>query len=342
MSTPDYYKVLGVSKTADVKQIKRAYRKLALKHHPDKNPDDPKAEDLFKNISEAYTVLSDPGARRRYDAHGDPNANPSAGFPGGFGDIFNDIFNSRRTSRPRHPTGPLRGADVNLTLTIEFMDAVHGCQKKVTFDRSSVCTPCTGTGQTPGTGLAQCSPCRGTGNINFRQGPMMVQTTCKRCRGHGFFPANPCNPCSGTGLKIDSHDMTVNIPAGINSGNRLRLAGQGNAGHNGGPSGDVMAMIKVIPSSEFKREGFDIHTDLGITFTVACLGGEADVKTVHGIEKIKIPAGTQPNTMLRVHDKGVQNLRSSGHGSHYLHINVSIPRKLTKKQHLLLKNFYDE
>ena len=345
MSTPDYYKILGVSRSADEKEIKRAYRKLALKHHPDKNPDDPKAEERFKDISSAYSVLSDPEKRRNYDTFGDPEGQSSGGFsPGfghGFGDIFNDIFGGRRSSRP-NPTGPLRGSDIKIGLTVDFLGSVHGCQRQVTINRVSGCRTCSGTGQSPGTGLTQCAPCQGTGTINFRQGPMMVQTTCQRCKGKGSYPATPCNTCAGSGLVSESHNITINIPAGVNSGNRLRLAGQGNEGVRGGPSGDVMVSVNVLPSDEFERRGDDIHTVSEITFVMACLGGYIDVKTVHGIEKIKVPRGTQPNTALRIHEKGIKKLKGPGFGDHYLHVEIKIPSNITDRQESLLKDFYNE
>ncbi len=348
MAKRDYYEVLGIARTANSKEIKKAYRKAALEYHPDKNPGDKTAEDKFKEVSEAYQTLSDEQKRKDYDAFGHSGPNPfdnqyrrssqhSDPFRG-FEDIFGEFF-GRRGHHQTRPQGPQRGPDINISLTIDFLEAVKGCQKSINLTRKDTCTGCTGLGQEPNTSRTVCDMCRGTGYSSFQQGPMVVQSACPKCRGSGSIPTTPCSMCRGVGSIDVTDSIAINIPPGINVGNRLRVAGKGNAGSLGGPPGDLMASIQINPSRKFERRGTDIHTTSRISFVTACLGGVLDVETVQGNEKIKVPFGTQPNTTLRIHGKGIKNLRGSMYGDHYVHIEIQIPKKITSEQRELLRKF---
>lgn len=343
MTSPDYYKILGVSKTASQDEIKKAYRKLALKFHPDRNPGDDASEQKFKDVSAAYEVLSDTEKRKSYDQFGTADPRHARSQSADFNDIFSEFFSSRRRTTRARPTGPIKGRSIRTSISISFMEAVKGCHKNVTVLKKNQCASCQGTGQTKGTGLSTCDPCQGTGSVGFRQGPMIFQSTCTRCHGKGSYPSDPCTSCSGSGLSQEYAQVTVNIPQGIDSGNTLRLAGQGEIGRNGGPPGDMLILVNVEPSGIFDRRGVDVHSETSISFVMACLGGNINIDTVQGEENIKIPAGIQPNTVLRIHNKGIKSVKNdSVVGDHYLHVTVKIPQDLSEKQKKSLRDFYNE
>jgi len=339
----DYYDVLGVARGAALDEIKKAYRKLALKYHPDKNPGDPTAEEKFKEAAEAYGVLSDQEKRAQYDRYG--HAAVGGGFGGfdpnqfaDFGDILGDLFGfgdffgtgRRRSARAA------RGNDLRFDLTLEFEEAVFG--KEVTLDVPRVvqCQTCNGSGAKPGTQPATCSGCGGRGQVRYSQGFFAVQRTCPQCGGAGKVIKDPCATCSGAGRLREEKKISVKIPAGVDEGSRLRVAGEGEAGYNGGPSGDLYVFISVKDHPKFQRREYDIHSEHAISFTQAALGAEIRVDTIDGSESLRIPAGTQPNQLFRLRGKGVQYLQSPGRGDHYVHVAVRVPESLSEEQRELL------
>jgi molecular chaperone DnaJ len=342
----DYYDVLGVPRTATLDEIKKAYRKLAVKHHPDKNPGDPEAEEKFKEAAEAYGVLSDQEKRATYDRFGHAGTAGSGGFDpnqfADFGDILGDLFgfgdffgNSRR----RGGTRPARGNDLRYDLTIEFEDAVFG--KDVTLDVPRVvqCTTCKGSGAKAGTQPVTCAGCGGRGQVRYSQGFFAVQRTCPQCGGAGKVIKDPCATCNGAGRVREEKKISVKIPAGVDDGSRLRVAGEGEAGFNGGPAGDLYVFISVREHARFQRREYDIHSEHAVSFTQAALGAEVSVETIDGIESLRIPAGTQPGQVFRLRGKGVQFLQSNGRGDHYVHVNVRIPTALNDQQRHLLEQY---
>lgn len=340
----DYYEVLGVGKTAAVDEIKKAYRKLALKYHPDKNPGDAEAEEKFKEAAEAYGVLSDEEKRARYDRYGHQGAGGFGGFDpnqfADFGDILGDLFGFGDffgTSRRGRATRPARGNDIRYDLQLEFMDAVFG--KEVTLDVPRVvqCKTCNGAGAKPGTQPVTCGGCGGRGQIRFSQGFLAVARTCPQCGGAGKVIKDPCATCNGAGRTQEEKEISVKIPAGVDDGSRLRVAGEGEAGYNGGPSGDLYVFISVQEHPKFTRRDYDVHSEQAVTFTQAALGAEVRTATVDGEELLRVPAGTQPNQVFRLRAKGVQFLDGSGRGDHYVHVSVRIPTTLSDEQRTLLE-----
>ena len=355
----DYYEVLGVSKTATEAEIKKAYRKLAMKYHPDYNPGDKEAEEKFKEINEAHEVLSDPEKRQRYDQYGfagvDPNygAGQGGGFGGGFGgvdlgDIFGDIFGGGfggfgGGSARSNPNAPRKGQDIRVRITLSFDEAVHGCKKNITITRQQQCTECNGTGAAPGTSPETCPDCGGRGYTIRQQrtpfGVMQSQQPCTRCGGKGKLVKNPCKSCHGSGKVATKKTLEVNIPMGIDDDQSFALRGMGDAGANGGPAGDVIVMVTVRPDDLFQRDGYDVWVTVPITFSQAVLGDNVTVPTIDGKVEYTVPEGTQSGTTFRLRGKGIQYLNGRGRGDMYVKCDVEIPKKLNKAQRDALKKF---
>jgi molecular chaperone DnaJ len=339
----DYYEVLGVARTAALDDVKKAYRKLAVKYHPDKNPGDAEAEEKFKEAAEAYGVLSDEEKRARYDRYGHQAGAGSAGFDpnqfADFGDILGDLFGFGDffgTGR-RRTTRAARGNDLRYDLTLPFMDAVFG--KDVTLDipRVIACAACDGSGAKPGTQPISCTGCGGRGQVRYSQGFFAVARTCPQCGGAGKVIKDPCTTCQGAGRVREEKQISVKVPAGVDDGSRLRVSGEGEAGFNGGPAGDLYVFISVEDHPRFTRRDYDIHSEQTISFTQAALGADVRTETIDGIESLKVPAGTQPNQVFRLRGKGVQFLDGSGRGDHYVHAVVRIPTSLNDDQRALLE-----
>ena len=351
MADQDYYEVLGVAKTATDDEIKKAYRRLAMKYHPDRNGGDKAAEEKFKAVGEAYGVLSDPEKRAAYDRFGkagvDPNAQGGFGGFGGFGqqggfgdfgDIFSEIFGGGRGGQRRGPQ-MFRGADTSYTLEISLEDAVNGSKTDIRVPVWEECTSCHGTGCKPGTSKKTCPHCGGSGTINMSRGFLQVQQTCPYCQGTGEIISDPCPECSGKGRIRKTKTLEVQIPAGINHGQRIRLQGKGEPGVNGGPNGDLYVQILIEPHDIFQREGDDLHADLPLSFATAALGGEVVVPTMDTEARINIPEGTQTGKVFRLRGKGVPNVHTKERGDLYVHVYVETPVNLSAKQKKLLKDF---
>lgn len=367
MEKRDYYEVLGLQKGATEDEIKKAYRKMAKKYHPDLNPDDPEAEAKFKEVNEANQVLSDPEKRAKYDQFGHAGVDPSygagagaggfGGFSGGFdgvdlSDIFGDIFGGMGGFGGSRSSGgsanaPRRGTDIAVQLDISFMEACKGVSHDITVNRVEDCPDCKGTGAKAGTTAKTCPDCKGTGRINVQQrtmfGSMMSQRPCTKCGGKGKIIENPCPKCSGSGKVNMRKTVSVKVPAGIDNGMTLNVRGQGNAGSNGGPRGDLKVRITVRKDQMFEREDYNIWIDFPITYTQATLGAEIEVPTIDGKVSYNVPAGTQPGTVFRLRGKGVQKLqRNEGdRGDQMVRINVEVPKNLNKKQKDALQAFED-
>lgn len=356
----DYYEVLGVQKGAAEQEIKKAYRKLAKANHPDLNPGDAAAEARFKEINEAYEVLSDSTKRARYDQFGFAGVDPSyggggGGFGGGFsgdfdfgdlGDIFGSFFGGGfGGGSARNRNGPQRGESLRMGLTITFEEAAFGCEKEVSLDRVEQCETCGGSGAAPGTSPETCSNCGGSGTVQQRrQTPMGVFATtsaCPRCGGRGKIISSPCSSCNGSGQTRKRKTVKVSIPAGIDNGQIVSLRGQGNAGKNGGPAGDLQIVITVQPHQLFQRDGSNVYCDAPITFTQAVLGGELEIPTIDGKVKYDIPEGTQTGTTFRLRGKGIPNVNGRGRGDQYVTVHIETPRSLTREQKEALRKFSD-
>jgi molecular chaperone DnaJ len=338
----DYYEVLGVTKSASEDEIKKAYRKRAVKYHPDKNPGDKDAEEKFKEAAEAYGVLSDPDKRSRYDRFGHQGAQFGGFDPNqfvDFADILGDFFGFGDAfgGRGRRADRPARGADLRYDLTLSFTEAVFGVEKEVRIPRYVSCTTCNGSGAKPGTSPVTCSGCQGRGQIRFSQGFFAVARTCPQCGGAGKVIKDPCDTCSGASRVEQERKLSVKIPAGVDEGSRLRIAGEGEGGANGGPSGDLFVFISVEEHETFARKDYDIHSELPLTITQASLGAELEIETVHGRETFRLPEGTQPGQRFRIRGKGVPYLDGNGRGDHYLHVAVRVPTSLTPEKRELLE-----
>ncbi|GEK33299.1 molecular chaperone DnaJ [Kurthia sibirica] len=347
MEKRDYYEVLGVSKSATADEIKKAYRKLSKTYHPDINKE-ADADAKFKEIAEAYEVLSDPQAKARYDQYGhqDPNQGFGGGGGGGFGgfeDIFSSFFGGGGGGRRRDPNAPQKGNDLQYSMTISFEEAVFGAEKEVEIPRDETCDNCHGSGAKPGTSKKTCTTCHGSGSVeeavNTPFGQMVNRRTCKTCAGTGSIIEEKCNKCHGQGTIKRRKKIKVSIPAGIDDGQQLRVSGQGEAGVNGGPTGDLYIVFRVRPSDKFERDGDDIYYELNLTFAQAALGDEIEIPTVKGKVKMKIPAGTQSNERFRLKGKGIENVQGYGVGDQHVIVKVVTPKKMTEKQKELLREF---
>ena len=358
----DYYEVLGVSKGASEEEIKKAYKKLARKYHPDMNPGDKEAEEKFKEINEANEVLSDPKKRQLYDQYGfagvDPNyAAQNGGGPGGFsgfggdgvdlGDIFGDIFGGGfggfGGSTRSNPNAPRKGHDIQANVILTFEEAAHGCAKKVTLNRQQTCPDCGGNGCAPGSSPETCTECGGRGYVVTQQrtpfGVMQSQQPCPHCGGRGTIIKNPCKTCRGTGKTSARKTLEVKIPAGIDDDQNIALRGQGDAGTNGGPAGDVIVHVTVKPDAVFERDGYDVWVTVPITYSQAVLGDTVQVPSIDGKVEYTVPEGTQSGTTFRLRGKGIQYLNGRGRGDMYVKCEVEIPKKLNKAQRDALKKF---
>jgi len=343
----DFYEVLQVSRDANDAELKTSYRKLAMQYHPDRNPNNPEAEEHFKSCSEAYQVLSDPEKRAAYDRYGHAafqggaaGGNPfqGAGFQGDLGDIFGDIFGEmfggggqRRASRVQ------RGRDLRYDLTLEFEEAVFGVEKEVSIRRLEQCGDCSGTGNVSGKPPATCTQCAGRGQVRFQQGFFSVAKTCSRCGGTGTTISDPCLGCRGEGLQAKKHEILVKVPAGVEQDTRIRYQGEGEAGRFGGPSGDLYVMLSVKAHKFFERDGDDLHCVMPISFPQAALGTELQIETLEGPAAIKVPEGTQSGRQFKLRGKGVPHLNEHGKGDLIVEIRVATPAKLTKAQKELLR-----
>ncbi len=345
VSKRDYYEVLGISQDASEEEIKKAYRKLARKYHPDVNPGDKTAEEKFKEVTEAYEVLSDPQTRARYDQFGHAGTQNGGFGQGGFGasgfeDIFDMFFGGGfgGTSARR---GPQRGADLRIDLEITLEEAAFGVEKQIELPKLQTCLECEGTGSAPGTYPSNCKVCKGTGQIKTTQKTMLghFQTikTCHNCNGTGKVIETPCDACYGQGKVRRNKKIEINIPPGVDTGTRLRVAGEGEPGDNGGPTGDLFVYITVKPHKIFERHGDDIWIEYPISVIQAMLGDEVKIPTLDGKVKLKIPEGTQPGTSFKLKGKGITRLRGYGRGDQHVKIRVSIPTNLTEKQKALVK-----
>ena len=349
----DYYEVLGVDKNADEATIKKAYRTLAKKYHPDMNPGDKEAEAKFKEVNEAYDVLSDPDKKAKYDQYGhaafDPSAGGGAGF-GGFGDFggfdINDIFSSffgGASGGSTRRNGPVRGDDITVRLTISFEESVFGCKKEVSYNKIQKCADCSGTGAAKGTSPKTCSACGGSGQVRVQQrtpfGIMQTQKPCDTCHGTGKIIENKCPNCRGTGFVRVPKKLEVNIPAGIDDGQQLSLRYQGSDGMNGGNAGDLNIIISVRPHSVFERDGDDLYCEVPITYAEATLGAEIEIPTLEGSMKYTIPEGTQTGTVFTLRNKGVTRVNSKVRGNLYITVVVEVPKNLTSEQKNLLEKF---
>lgn len=351
----DYYEVLGVQKSASEDELKKAYRKLAKENHPDLHPGDKECEARFKEINEAYEVLSDPDKRAKYDKFGHAAFDPSQGFGGGgfggfegfgdfggFGYIFSDIFGFGGGGG-RNPNAPRKGDNLRASLNIKFEEAAFGTKKDVTVARIEQCPDCKGTGCADGTTAEVCPDCKGSGQVKSTQrtpfGMMQSNVQCPKCKGRGKIIHSPCHTCRGIGSIRRQHKVNINVPAGIDDGQTISLRGQGNSGINGGPAGDLLVTILVQPHARFEREGTSILLDQEISFAKAALGAEIEVPTLDGKVKLTIPEGTQTGTMFRLKGKGVPYLRSTGRGDQFVTVRVVVPKGLNAKQKEALKAF---
>jgi molecular chaperone DnaJ len=341
----DPYEVLGVGREASQEEIKKAYRKLALKHHPDRNPGDKVAEDRFKEASAAYQILGDPERRAQFDRFGHAAFDQQSGFGGfdfsaGFEDLFSDIFGDffgggRGRSRGRSR----RGEDLRYDLEIQFEEAAFGCEKKISVPRWKGCEACGGRGAKSGTAPRTCPSCRGSGQLRFQQGFFSIAKTCTQCGGEGSIIANPCETCGGGGRIRVTQNLNLKIPPGVDNGSRLKLRGEGEAGMAGGPSGDLYVIISVAEHPLFARQGKDIVCELPVSFTQLALGTEIEVPTLEEKAKLKIPPGTQTGAVFRLKGKGIADLQGYARGDELVRVHVDVPRKLSARQRELLEEY---
>ena len=346
MSKPDFYETLGVQRAADEKELKSAFRKLAMQFHPDRNPGDAACEHKFKEINEAYETLKDPQKRAAYDRFGhaafeNGGMGGGAGFAGGgFADIFEDIFGDMMGRARRSSSGRERGADLRYNMEISLEEAFVGKTAQIHVPASMVCDDCTGTGAKPGTQPVTCSMCSGSGRVRAAQGFFSIERTCPQCQGRGQTIADPCPKCAGQGRVTEDRSLSVNIPAGIEDGTRIRLSGEGEAGLRGGPSGDLYIFLSVKPHEFFQRDGADLFCKVPISMTTAALGGSFEVTTLDGSQaRVKVPDGTQNAKQFRLKGKGMPILRQPQVGDLYIQVAIETPQNLSKRQRELLEEF---
>lgn len=345
MAKRDYYEVLGVSKTATEAEIKKAYRRLAMKHHPDRNKDDDDAARRFKEAREAYDVLSDSDKRSTYDQFGHDGLRAGAGGAGGFGgaegfgdifgDVFGDIFGGGRRGRSQ----VFRGADLGYELKLDLEKAVAGDTVTIEVPTQSVCETCDGSGAKKGSEPVKCTTCGGVGQVRMQQGFFSIQQACPACKGAGTVISDPCNDCHGRGRVARNKKLSVKVPPGVDDGDRIRLSGEGEAGRNGGPPGDLYVEIRVAPHKIFTREGADLSCEVPVSITTAALGGEVELPTLDGHVSLKVPAGTQSGKVFRLRGKGVETVRDRRKGDLFARVAVETPVNLTEEQKNLLKQF---
>ena len=361
MEKRDYYEVLGISKDASEQEIKKAYRKMAMKYHPDKNQGDKDSEEHFKEVNEAYEVLSDPQKRRTYDQFGHAGFSGGGfgqgGFSGGqgfggfediFGDIFGDMFGGGfgGAGRSSRKTGPRKGADMRLRMELKFEEAAFGIEREISLQREEECDTCHGSGAKPGTSTTTCPTCNGTGEVRQTTrtpfGNMINVAPCPNCQGAGTIIEHKCETCYGQGRVKKAKEINVKIPAGVDDGATIKMSGEGQLGHKGGPRGDLYIIINVIPHKLFERDGYNVYLEMPITFVQAALGDEVEVPTLDGKVKYKIPEGTQSGTVFRLRGKGIPHLRSTQRGDQLVKVSVEVPKKLSEKQKDLLRDFAKE
>lgn len=344
----DYYEVLGVAKTASDDELKKAYRKLAKQYHPDMNPGNAEAEAKFKEINEAYEVLSDKDKRAKYDQFGHAGVDPNfgaGGFGGGFdmgdidlGDLFGSFFGGGFGGGQRRadPNAPKRGSSLRASITISFAEAMAGCEKELNVPRMENCESCGGSGCAPGTTAEICPDCRGSGQVRIQRGgggfAFTSTAPCSKCRGTGKLIHQPCADCRGSGQVRRQRKIKVRVPAGIDDGQTISMRGQGNGGENGGPAGDLLVNVAVLPDPRFQREGSDLYTERPVSFTQAALGAELEIDTIDGKVKYTLPAGTQPGTVFRLRGKGAPSVNGRGRGDQYVTVRVQVPTNLTGQQ----------
>jgi molecular chaperone DnaJ len=344
MTKRDYYEILGVQKNAGEDSIKKAYRKLALKYHPDRNPNNKEAEEKFKEAAEAYEVLRDTEKRRLYDQFGHAGLE-GAGFQGfggfediftSFGDIFGDLFGM---GGGRRRGGPMRGADLRFDLDIEFEEAAFGAEKEITINRYETCSKCNGTRAKPGTSPTACVMCAGTGQVSHTQGFFSISTTCSRCHGEGTIVQTPCPTCKGMGKEAKKRNISIKIPPGVETGSRMRVRGAGEGGDRGGPSGDLYVFITVMDHPDFTREENDIRSFVSVSFVQATLGAKIKAKTLEGSRNLSIPAGTQPGKIFKIRGAGMPSIHGYGRGDFLIEVRVKTPTNINPRQEELLREF---
>lgn len=348
----DLYEALGLQKGASDEEIKKAYRKLAKKYHPDLNPGDKTAEEKMKEVNAAYEILSDPEKKARYDQFGHAGVDPSYGGGGGqysgfedfdLGSIFDSFFGGGMGGGQTRRSGPRKGESIRASVTLTFEEAAFGCQKQITVNRVETCPDCGGNGAKAGTSAETCPDCHGTGQIKTTQrtilGMMSTSSPCSRCRGTGKIIKDPCPSCRGAGSLRKQRMITVQIPAGIDHGQTISVRGEGNAGQNGGPAGDIFVTVNVTPHEIFKRRGQDVMVELPVTFVQAALGAELEAPSIDGKISYNMPEGTQPDTVFRIRGKGIPNLNGRGRGDQFIKVKIEIPRNLTREQKDILRQF---